>query len=195
MPSARSATAAMRPTSPLSPRFEASQRYDSFPQSRQQNFSPRSPTSQQQRRKFGTSLTLPGLPRFHPANYPSSHSSFASTPASGPSSPHGPMSPILQQKVGGEAQTPLHAYQREYLPRPPSSSNNQKPVSPKLQPLGSPGPVTPLELEAADGYISLAKASSRSVMTDHPAELSQKLNQAARQREKLSRGTSGPLPR
>lgn len=29
-----------------------------------------------------------------------------------------------------------------------------KPTSPRLLPLGSPGPVTPLELEGADGYLT-----------------------------------------
>ncbi|KAF2157311.1 hypothetical protein K461DRAFT_14714 [Myriangium duriaei CBS 260.36] len=193
MPSARSATTAMRPTTPLSPRFEASSRYDSFQQSRQQNYQPRSPGSQTQRRQFGSNLTLPGLPRFHPANYPSAHSSFANTPSSGPSSPHAPCSPGVQQKLSHETQRQIHAYQRDHVARPTSSQYLERPDSPRLQPLGSPGPVTPLELESADGYLSLSKPASRSIVADHSDELSQKLALAARQREKPPRAASGPL--
>lgn len=41
---------------------------------------------------------------------------------------------------------PSHRHQRGSGPRGP--------ISPRLQPLGSPGPVTPLALEGADGYLS-----------------------------------------
>lgn len=39
------------------------------------------------------------------------------------------------------------------------------PISPRLKPLGSPGPVTPLALEGADGYLS---ARSRASPRDRP---------------------------
>ncbi|KAH0297710.1 hypothetical protein KCU84_g16745, partial [Aureobasidium melanogenum] len=35
----------------------------------------------------------------------------------------------------------------------PQSARFEKPLSPRLAPLGSPGPVTPLELEGQDGYL------------------------------------------
>lgn len=38
--------------------------------------------------------------------------------------------------------------------RLPKTSSPRGPISPRLQPLGSPGPVTPLALEGADGYLS-----------------------------------------
>ncbi|KAJ0123610.1 hypothetical protein J7T55_012075 [Diaporthe amygdali] len=43
--------------------------------------------------------------------------------------------------------------------------NSRGPRSPRLQPLGSPGPVTPLALEGADGYLS---ARSRASPRDRP---------------------------
>lgn len=36
-----------------------------------------------------------------------------------------------------------------------------RPVSPKLHPLGSPGPVTPMELEGGAGYLEHGKAQER----------------------------------
>ncbi|KAG8626370.1 hypothetical protein KVT40_005315 [Elsinoe batatas] len=192
MPSARPTTA-MRPTTPLSPRFDGtSSRYDGFQASRQGAYQPRSPSSSQQRRKYGNNLSLPGLPRFHPANYASSsHSSFANTPASGPSSPHGPASPGVQQKLYTEGQRQLYSYQ---LGRTPSSQFLERPDSPRLQPLGSPGPVTPLELETHESYLSIGKSPSRATAVDQPEELASKLAQAARQ-QKAPRVVSNPRTR
>jgi hypothetical protein len=41
----------------------------------------------------------------------------------------------------------------------PRSSWGTKPSSPRLDPLGSPGPVTPLTLEEADGYLAAGSAN------------------------------------
>jgi hypothetical protein len=57
----------------------------------------------------------------------------------------------------------LQQYQREMIAQArlaelPSGAQDQaggaKPTSPKLQPLGSPGPITPLELEESSGYMA-----------------------------------------
>ncbi|KAG8166651.1 hypothetical protein KVR01_002340 [Diaporthe batatas] len=45
------------------------------------------------------------------------------------------------------------------------TGSTRGPISPRLQPLGSPGPVTPLALEGADGYLS---ARSRVSPRDRP---------------------------
>lgn len=107
------------------------------------------------------SLKLPSLPRFHPANFPSqgsgSSSSFATTPSSGGNSPQPPVSPRSQQRQYSDAQRQLYAYQRELLAtggRLPSRPIATRPISPRLIPAGSPGPVTPLELEEAGGYLT-----------------------------------------
>ncbi|PSK35967.1 hypothetical protein C1H76_3568 [Elsinoe australis] len=173
----------MRPTTPLSPRFDGSSRYDGLQASRQNSYQSRSPNSTQQRRKYGNNLMLPGLPRFHPANYPSSHSSIANTPASGPNSPHAPSSPGMQQNLRGESQRQMYAYQRETFTRTPSSQFLERPDSPRLQPLGSPGPVTPLELETNEGYLSVSKSPARPSTADQSEELAKKLAQAARQQK------------
>lgn len=82
------------------------------------------------------------------------------------------MSPRSQQRAYSEAQRALLSYQREYLNqqagfagstgqhrRQLSGGGRQKPISPRLAPMiGSPGPVTPLELES-DGYLTAGVAS------------------------------------
>lgn len=49
----------------------------------------------------------------------------------------------------------------------------KEPNSPKLQPLGSPGPITPFELEEADGYIV---AGSVAVRKEKERQLEMMLN-------------------
>ncbi|KAI5210354.1 hypothetical protein E4T42_01343 [Aureobasidium subglaciale] len=171
MPSPR-ASPALRPSSPLSPRFEPTPRYELQPPS-PRGLHPRSAaTSSQMRHRTspaGNTLKLPGLPRFHPANFPSSQtSSAANTPgAGGPLSPNNPpVSPKAQQRLYSEAQKQLYLYHRETVAAQaavaaaassssarPQSVRFEKPLSPRLAPLGSPGPVTPLELEGQDGYL------------------------------------------
>ena len=106
-----------------------------------------------------STLHLPSLPRFHPANFPSQGSSVAGTPTSGPNTPPVPVSPRSAQKHSSEAQRALYLYQRELLAKEARASllpPGQKPESPRLDPLGSPGPVTPLELEEQQGGDYLA---------------------------------------
>ena len=58
-----------------------------------------------------------------------------------------------------EAQMALHNFQRELIAsatrssRTVSTTVSYKPLSPRLLPLGSPGPVTPLLLEEEGGYL------------------------------------------
>lgn len=149
MPSPRSSPA-MRPTSPLSPRYEPS-RFETL-----QPPSPRAMHSRQgngSRRANTQSLKLPSLPRFHPANYPSAHSSMQATPEEGTANP--PVSPRAHQRVISDAQKHLLMYHHQSVASAARSNGKpeDKPVSPRLAPLGSPGPVTPLELEQQEGYL------------------------------------------
>jgi len=63
----------------------------------------------------------------------------------------------------------LQQYQRDMIAQArlaglPGGSQDQagsaKPSSPKLQPLGSPGPITPLELEESSGYMAAGMRES-----------------------------------
>lgn len=71
-----------------------------------------------------------------------------------------------------EAQLALHNFQRELIANATRSSRivsttvDYEPVSPKLLPLGSPGPVTPLMLEEEGGGYLLAGAVGRGMKLD-----------------------------
>lgn len=128
---------------------------------------------------------LPNLPRFHPANFPSSHSSLAVTPSSSMGSPQPPMSPRAQQRQISEAQKQLYAYQREALSRSGSyQSTSIKPASPRLQPAASPGAVTPLELEG-ENYLVAGSSSPSEKQPDYIDKLIQ--DEAVRRDDDLSR--------
>ncbi|CAK4032012.1 Hypothetical predicted protein [Lecanosticta acicola] len=171
MPSPRTSPA-MRPTSPLSPRQAA--HFDSLqPPSPQRPMHSR--TGSNQRRPPANSLKLPSLPRFHPANFPSAHSSVQNTP-DGTTSPQPPVSPRAHQRMYSDAQKQLYFNQREMLSAAVRSPNSaDKPISPRLHPLGSPGPVTPLELEGDEGYLLAGARSSVANTSAAPEELIEKL--------------------
>ena len=72
-----------------------------------------------------------------------------------------------------DAQKQLYFNQISAVARGGSSNQAGKPVSPRLQPLGSPGPVTPLELEGEEEYLL---AGARSAAHDKtPQELMEQL--------------------
>ncbi|SLM36085.1 hypothetical protein LPUS_05512 [Lasallia pustulata] len=115
-------------------------------------------------------LQLPVLPRYHPSNYErATPSPSVSSNASRPSITYrsSARSPQPHQRQLSDAQYKLHQYQRDIIttatrqPRPARTPTNgpTKPVSPRLNPLGSPGPVTPMMLEEQTDYL-LAGAES-----------------------------------
>lgn len=87
-----------------------------------------------------------------------------------------------------DAQTALQHYQREIIASATRTRNvttaiTYKPLSPRLLPLGSPGPVTPLKLEEDGGYL-MTGANKPSVALDEGGqrELVEKLIEEERQR-------------
>jgi len=124
-----------------------------------------------------SSLHLSSLPRFHPAAY-SASSSKTNTPATGSNatSPHvtgaygGPLSPKNAARFLDSTQRQHLSYYQQHLLQASlgatnSTTSGQKPQSPKLQPsAGSPGPVTPLELEdEMGGYFNAGRKSPLNV--------------------------------
>ncbi|GAB7340358.1 hypothetical protein MBLNU457_6803t2 [Dothideomycetes sp. NU457] len=171
------------PLSPLSPRFDPSSRYQSPQPQSARSYGPRGTPSTQQRRNHGSSLALPGLPRFHPANFPSSHSSVGNTPGSGPVSPQMSLSPQMQQKMVNDVQKQLYLYQQEISARSGPQVIRERPTSPRLVPLGSPGPVTPLalELEEEDNYLAAgSRTHSAPTAIECGDELAARMSSAAR---------------
>jgi hypothetical protein len=55
----------------------------------------------------------------------------------------------------------MHSYQQQLMANAARQARaSTKPSSPKLAPLDSPGPVTPMELEGADGYLTARMSSN-----------------------------------
>jgi len=103
-------------------------------------------------------LRLPSLPRFHPANFGTPTSSVGGTPVTGPNSPNPPVSPRSGSTVSKyEAQKQMYLYQQQLQARTTVQARgtlSAKPTSPRLDPLASPGAVTPFELEGTDSYLT-----------------------------------------
>ncbi|KAL3497277.1 hypothetical protein BJX62DRAFT_5265 [Aspergillus germanicus] len=111
--------------------------------------------------KSAPAFHLGDLPRFHPAVYQSSGTSQAVTGQ--PPSPRS--SRQHAYRPGTTSRDPISQY-RDFvegvvLQKPPSRPLSPSPSAPRLNPLRSPGPVTPLALEEANGYLS-AGVSNRS---------------------------------
>lgn len=132
---------------------------------------------------------LSGLPRFHPANYVSStstsgHAGVVATQDALSNYSTGPLSPRTSHQLRqySEAQRQLYLHHRELISlnrsHSPGMSNgvaspgwrSSRPVSPQLKPLGSPGPITPLDLEIeadqSDGYLMAGAGNGQAPLTD-----------------------------
>ncbi|KAK5683415.1 hypothetical protein LTS10_004947 [Elasticomyces elasticus] len=118
------------------------------------------PSGNSSRRANNASLKLPSLPRFHPGNFPSAQNSAQQTPEA--MAQTGPLSPRTQhQRLLSDAQRQLFMFQRESITAARAASPGaERPLSPRLAPAGSPGPVTPLELEAQGGYLMAGPRST-----------------------------------
>ena len=109
-----------------------------------------------------TALRLPPLPRFHPAAYESaSLENTAHTPRKSRPSAHG--------RQYSDAKQQIHRYQRDIVANATRAARltlspkaTQSPSSPRLHPIGSPGPVTPLALEGEIDYLMARDTGSPS---------------------------------
>ena len=144
------------PTSPLSPKIPSSSR-------------PLSPQPANLRpghnRQTSRNLHMT-LPRYHPAHF--QHHASAATSTSSVQSPAITINKV-NQPVQMDSPRMMREKQRELLDTVRISSMiaaspaGQKPVSPRLDPLGSPkGPVTPLALEEPTDYFSVTRTGKRS---------------------------------
>ncbi len=101
---------------------------------------------------------IPVLPRLHPANFQLSHRMEGDAPQRTRAS-------ALRDQFS-DAQHKLHKYQRDLIAnatRPArlmTAQTLRDPAPPRLHPLGSPGPVTPLTLEEKGDYLTAGAAAS-----------------------------------
>jgi hypothetical protein len=193
MPSPRTSPA-LRPSSPLSTGYKTAHFDTLQPPSPRATHSRPNTTSWRAHRG---SLKLPGLPRYHPANYASSYSSLQNTPDGQSSSPQPPTSPRAYQKLYSDAQKQLFSHQRGMVSAAQGgfSAGQDRPMSPRLAPLGSPGPVTPLALEHDEGYL-LAGARNAGHDASQPQLLVDSLiREETRRQRQADQGTSQPTGR
>ncbi|KAL4981072.1 hypothetical protein BDW66DRAFT_3027 [Aspergillus desertorum] len=133
------------------------------------------PDSPQQARAQTTAKSAPtfhlgDLPRFHPAVYQSS----ANSPSmAAPPSPRQSRQNVYRPASSSRDSVSQYRefFEGVVLQKPVSLPLSPSPAAPRLNPLNSPGPVTPLALEEAGSYLS-AGTSSRS-------ELSRELQRSA----------------
>ncbi|KAL5336597.1 hypothetical protein BJX70DRAFT_277185 [Aspergillus crustosus] len=124
--------------------------------------------------KSAPAFQLGDLPRFHPAVYqpPSNHQASSNQALSNqPSSPR--QSRQHAYRPSASSRDPISQY-RDFvggvvLQKPLSRPISPSPSAPRLDPLLSPGPVTPLALEEAGGYLS-AGTSNRSELSARVAQ-------------------------
>lgn len=128
------------------------------------------------------------LGKYHPSNYNSPASSSANTPGVTSVPPPFPSTHLkipqqsnkraapprsVHERRGSDVKRKIQQYQRDMIAQARLKSSDsiplalKEPNSPKLTPLGSPGPITPFELEESDGYlVAGTKASLASSSVD-----------------------------
>ncbi|KAL5355229.1 hypothetical protein BJX96DRAFT_46509 [Aspergillus floccosus] len=127
---------------------------------------------------------LGSLPRFHPAVYPSS--STTQNVSAQPPSPRQPRQALYRTTSGSRDTTMWHyrdLMEGVTLPKAPSRPLSPGPSAPRLDPLRSPGPVTPLTLEEASGYLVTGAAQSADQQSGPAPDLIERL--IARENERL----------
>ncbi|KAJ5155372.1 hypothetical protein N7492_008175 [Penicillium capsulatum] len=154
---------------------------------RRSNSPPPSRSRPQNPTKSVSGFQLGSLPRFHPAVYQASPTSHAVTTQ--PPSPR--QSRQQAYRTASGSRDGMWQY-REFL-----EHSHQSPSAPRLDPLRSPGPVTPLVLEAGDylaaGSVNAADRSARDNAGQHsgpPPDLLEKIiareNEKTRQKNRKS---------
>ena len=146
-------TSMYTPTSPLSPTMPA----PPVPSTHQAH-------AKNRRTAPAANLRLASLPRFHPANFPSND--FPSSSVTSPRSSRQPSSQFPPRPLS-EAQIQLQQYQRDLITKTSRTAQvvlsptlEMKPNPPRLHPLGSPGPVTPMMLEGQGDYMTAGARGS-----------------------------------
>lgn len=122
--------------------------------------------------------------KYHPANYKNKNPP-QTTPAS--AAQHARQPSDIKKK--------LQQYQREMAQQAMMASrfantSGTKPISPRLLPLGSPGPVTPMELEESAGYLVAGGGGAH--LTDSQSEMVGRMIRAEEERRRRE-GTSSPI--
>jgi hypothetical protein len=131
-------------------------------------------------------MYLGNLPRFHPAVYQSPNGT-PNTSLPTTTSNHHPRSFGYRVASGGGTRDALRQY-RELVAASVSQSRNTEISAPRLDPLGSPGPVTPLALEETDSYMAARpNAPEDHTPTRKPDSISERDRHAPRTKDNKGR--------
>lgn len=136
-------------------------------------------------------MYLGNLPRFHPAVYQSPNSTPNASHSSATSSHH-PRSFGYRVASGGSSREALRQY-RELVAASVSLSYNGSDSdaeisAPRLDPLGSPGPVTPLALEEAESYLAARPNAADNHTSSRHSDLTGERERHGASRPKDSKG-------
>jgi len=124
------------------------------------------------------------LGKYHPSNYKNKSKTGDKL---APITPAAPSQPQHARKKS-DIKKKLQQYQRDMIEQAALAGHmpfpGAKPVSPRLLPLGSPGPVTPMELEESAGYLGagsrvLSHSELMARMSRAEEEISRRDNSAA----------------
>lgn len=130
-------------------------------------------------------LLMP-MGKYYPSNYKSPANTSLNNPNSSAATPQAPMPPTLSipttilkrgskhqpghERKSSDMKRKLQQYQRDMIAQTRTASAAasgvpmayfDEPIPPKLQPAGSPGPITPFELEESSGYIVAGRQAER----------------------------------
>lgn len=133
---------------------------------------PASPQQQQRSRHQNTTKSVPSfhlsnLPRFHPAVYQPSTGS-QSTAGQQPTSPVQSRQHTYRQS-SGSSRDGMWQYRENATDPRTTGRCSPSPSAPRLDPLNSPGPVTPLALEEAGSYLTAGTANSTGLSSRGPS--------------------------
>lgn len=168
------------PSSPLSPKLSAQST---------------SSIDHQSDRRPPRNMTIAGLPKFHPANFPS-RDAIPSSRNSRPTHSY------ARPGRGSDAQQKLQQYQRDVIASATQSSRSIlpenpgcKPSPPRLTPLRSPvDPMTPLALEGGDDYmLARSRSMSPGVKNGDGRELVERLVRRENERRNHPEARSGSV--
>lgn len=193
----RDSTAAQRGFTRMSPRSESRRYRPSSPLSPKMSIPLPSINGSQKARAPVQSLNLAGLPKYHPANFPSRDSSPA------PPSPLSSRSITSQRRsgCGSDTKQQILQYQRDLIHNSAktsrsllSSSVSSKPSPPRLNPLRSPsGPMTPFMLEGAGDYLTGSNSLPAGVQEGDGREFVERLVRRENERRNCPEARSGSL--
>jgi hypothetical protein len=124
------------------------------------------------------------LGKYHPSNYKNKSKAVDKLSSLTPASPSQPQ----HVRKKSDIKKKLQQYQKDMVEQAALAGRmsfpGAKPVSPRLLPLGSPGPVTPMELEESAGYLGagargLSHSELMARMSQAEEEISRRESSAA----------------